>query len=209
MPRTITWDDWLDAGVVAGVGDERTTFVQERVDLMLAWVHDDSAFTLDPEVTVCDVLCVAAELLESIGEWDRALQIAEDAAAAGDAEVLGAHPTIISILLSAERVDDALDRAREILVAFRDDPNDVEPQIFERVGEAFEFADTLGDARTSTMAERLFTIGARHVTTDDDGRQWGMLLSGRYRVRRAQGKPIDVQDAETEELRRELGWEPL
>ncbi|MFV0319312.1 MAG: hypothetical protein ACK5IN_02890 [Microbacterium sp.] len=212
MPQRITWDDWLNAGVIDGRRDDGVAYrarVEERVQMLLAWATDGDAYIRDPDVTVCDTLCVAAEHLESIGEFDRALAIAEDAAAADDAEPLGAHPEIISILLSAGRVDDALERVSEILVAFRADPDDVDPQIFERVGETLEYGAS-DDARALAAAERFFTIGARHVSVfDDDDRAWGMLLSGRYRVRRAQEKPIDVGDAETEELRRELGWEPL
>lgn len=192
--------------------DGKRTLTLERVETLVTWARDRERFTLGEDVTSTHLLCVAADFLEGIGELDEALDLATEASIARDGRVFEAHPVLITIHLSAGRVDEALRLADEVRAALRSMPDIVDDMLVERIADLLEFADAPESdrARLLAAAERWYTIGARRATVfADDGRAWAIFLSGRFRVRRLQGKREDVQDAETRELRRELGWTSL
>lgn len=175
--------------------------LRERVDQLISWA-DREEYDLDETVSRGYLLSAAAEHLADLGELDRALELASRAAeaATGD-ERFEAYPGLISIRLARGERQDALALADEVRRAQVDDA-----LLVERLAEEFEHAGEL------ELAERWFVIALRRAeqtgfATDDAIRS--MALSGRYRVRRDAGKPIDVLDAETQRLREALGQPPL
>lgn len=175
--------------------------LQERVDQLISWAEGEE-YELDETVSRGYLLSAAAEHLADLGELDRALELASRAAeaATGD-ERFEAYPGLIAIRLARGERQEALALADEVRRAQLDDA-----LLVERLAEEFEHAGEL------QLAERWFVIALRRaeqtgIATDDAVRS--MALSGRFRVRRDAGKPIDVLDAETQRRREALGQPPL
>ncbi|WP_430645638.1 hypothetical protein [Agromyces sp. GXS1127] len=171
-----------------------------RADLLERWATDAAAFELDAGVRRAHLLHVAAEHLEMAGELDRALAMVRRAGEASDAEPDETTGTLVSILLALGRRDAAVEAAD----ALRGSGNGEWWRHLD-VAEAFELADELA------LAERWFVITLRVIERDPDHDVADRLipLSGRFRVRRDAGKPEDVLDAETSQLRELLGYEPI
>jgi len=171
-----------------------------RAELLEQWATDATAYELDDGIRRAHLLLVAAEHLEMAGELDRALAVARRAAEASDAEPHEATGRLVSILLALGDRDAALGMADEL----RGSGSEAWWRPLH-VAEAFEFADEL------ELAERWFVITLRIVERDPEHDVADRLiaLSGRFRVRRDAGKPEDVLDAETSQLRELLGYEPI
>jgi hypothetical protein len=171
-----------------------------RAELLERWATDAAAFELEDGVRRAHLLLVAAEHLEMAGELERARSLARRAAEASDAEPHEATGTLVSILLALGE--------RDAAVAAADGLRGAGSEEWWRhldVAESFELADELA------LAERWFVITLRIVERDPDHDVADRLipLSGRFRVRRDAGKPEDVLDADTSQLRELLGYEPI
>ena len=201
-PRTITIDDVeaLELSEVRGGAETRETRLRERVETFVDWAVDRERYVLDDSVTSAHLLLIAAEHLESLRELDRALDLAERAAASDDVAPFEATPTLVSIRLARGETAAAVSLADELRRGGTDDA-----LLVEQVAEAFEHAGELA------AAERWNVIGLRLLERlgDADAYQRSSFLSGRYRSRRDAGRPIDVLDTETERLRASLGQEPI
>ncbi len=172
----------------------------ERAELLERWATDATAYELADGIRRAHLLLVAAEHLEMAGELERALAAARRAAEASDAEPHEATGTIVAALLALGRRDDAVGEADALRGSGSGDW-----WRHLHVAEAFELADEL------ELAERWFVITLRIIERDPEHDVADRLiaLSGRFRVRRDAGKPEDVLDAETTQLRELLGYEPI
>jgi tetratricopeptide (TPR) repeat protein len=143
-----------------------------------------------------------AELLTMQAEFlaqDRQLDEARTAFAAAleDGGWTTLHPKVGLAVLALEQGDEAEADAllAELLTLYRDDQLD--PDACAEVGEALEKAGRL------KQAHRWFTMPLRELDAEELEEGDLSLLSGRYRVRRALGLPMDVFDEETDALREE------
>uniref|UniRef100_UPI003397E29E hypothetical protein n=1 Tax=Agromyces zhanjiangensis TaxID=3158562 RepID=UPI003397E29E len=129
-----------------------------------------------------------------------ALAAARRAADASDCEPSEATGRLVAILLALGERDAAIETADALRVS-----GTAPWWRHLHVAEAFEFADEF------ELAERWFAITLRLVERDPEHDVADRLiaLSGRSRVRRDAGKPEDVLDAETSQLRELLGYEPI
>ncbi|MFC9919519.1 hypothetical protein [Agromyces binzhouensis] len=196
MAQLITEDDLdeLELRVADGRGHVA------RADLLERWATDDAAFELAAGVRRAHLLLVAAEHFEMAGELDRALAVARRAAEASDAEPHEATGRLVAILLALGERDAALHTADALRGS-----GSGQWWRHLHVAESFEFADEL------ELAERWFVITLRLIERDPEHDVADRLiaLSGRFRVRRDAGKPEDVLDAESSQLRELLGYEPI
>ena len=179
-------------------GSNGTNHQVERAELLERWATDTEAFELGGDLRRAVLLLAAAEHLEMAGEHDRALDLARRAGEASDAEPHEATGALVSILLARGE--------RDAAVAATDGLRASQTEAWWRywdVAEAFELADELA------LAERWFVITLRAVERDPEYDVGDRLvaLTGRHRVRRDAGKPEDVLDLETNELRGLLGYE--
>jgi hypothetical protein len=154
-------------------------------ETVLGWA--DSA-QLSPPLTVGRLLIVAAEHLRLAGRLDDALATAQQARPG----TFDAHPTLVGIHLDRGEADAAAALADEVRTA---GPT---VELAQQLAEAFELGSEL------PAAERWYAIALR----DADEQARPDILLGRYRVRRDAGKPMDVLDAETEQLAARLGRRP-
>ncbi|GAA1818482.1 hypothetical protein [Agromyces neolithicus] len=179
-------------------GSNGTNHHVERAELLERWATDTGSFELDDDLRRATLLLASAEHLEMAGELDRALDLVRRAGAASDVEPHETVGALVSILLARGERDaaiaasDAL-RASQSAAWWR----------YWDVAEAFELADELA------LAERWFVITLRAIERDPEYDVGDRLvaLTGRHRVRRDAGKPEDVLDIETNELRGLLGYE--
>jgi hypothetical protein len=179
-------------------GSNGTNHQVERAELLERWATDTEAFELADDVRRAVLLLAAAEHFEMAGELDRALDLVRRADEASDAEPHETTGALVSILLARGE--------RDAAVAASDALRASQTEAWWRywdVAEAFELADELA------LAERWFVITLRAVERDPEYDVGDRLvaLTGRHRVRRDAGKPEDVLDLETNELRGLLGYE--
>ena len=178
-------------------GSNGTNHQVERAELLERWATDTEAFELGGDLRRAVLLLAAAEHFEMAGEHDRALDLARRAGEASDADPRGDRRTRLDPAGAWRarrrgRGDRGL-RASQTEAWWR----------YWDVAEAFELADELA------LAERWFVITLRAVERDPEYDVGDRLvaLTGRHRVRRDAGKPEDVLDLETNELRGLLGYE--
>jgi len=186
MTTLITDDDYLDLGW--GLEEDRG-----RADTLIAWVSDPE-YVLEEDVDPLRMLELAGEDLARLGEWEDAEKVAvlaEGIDPGGDRGAFVAALTRMEVAAAREdlevvrEVADGLRRRR-----LRDDDT------YLRIGELLEECGEL------TRAERWFTRGilmGEELGTDElDLRA---TRGGRWRVRRALGRPVDVMDEDGEVLR--------
>ncbi|PPL17334.1 hypothetical protein [Microterricola pindariensis] len=172
----------------------------EKAAIFESWATDADAYTLDDGVTPAQLLIVAAEHLQMGRDYDEAFRLALAAAGHPSAQRFEAHPTLISLHLELDQRAEALALADEVRTA-----GAPELGIYEAIASSFEIADELA------LAERWYAIALRaldKVNLESPADRLS-LLSGRYRVRRDAGKPLDVLDTETEQQRAAQGLAPL
>lgn len=205
MATLITEDDIDDlelrdfdeaSGSVTGGAAEHL----EKAAIFEEWATDADSYELGDGVTPAKLLIVAAEHLQLAHDTAEAFRLARAAKDHPSAQPFEAHPTLISLHLDDDELSAAVALADEVRAGSAD-----ELGIYQMIAESFELAGEL------TLAERWFAISIRvleraGVESPDDRMS---LLTGRYRVRRDAGKPLDVLDVETEQLRIERGLDPV
>ncbi|AMB58034.1 hypothetical protein [Microterricola viridarii] len=187
--------DEVAGSVTGGVAEHL-----EKAAIFEEWATDADAYTLDEGLTPAQLLVVAAEHLQMGRDYEEGFRVARAAAAHPSAQPFEAHPTLISLHLELDQRDEALALADEVRTGGAS-----ELGIYEMIASSFELADELA------LAERWYAIALRaldKVNLESPADRLS-LLSGRYRVRRDAGKPQDVLDAETEQLRAAQGMDPL
>ncbi len=187
--------DEVAGSVTGGVAEHL-----EKAAIFEAWATDSDAYRLEQGVTPAHLLIVAAEHLQLGRDYDEAFRLARAAAAHPSAQPFEAHPTLISLHLELDQREDALALADEVRTG-----GAPELGIYEMIAENFELADELA------LAERWYAIALRaldKVQLESPADRLS-LLTGRYRVRRDAGKPLDVMDTEVEQLRAAQGLDPL
>ena len=172
----------------------------EKAAIFEQWATDAENYRLDGGLTPAHLLVVAAEHLQMAHDTAEAFRLVEAARAHSSVKPFEAHPTLISLHLEQDDRTTALALADEVRTTGSDDLG-----IYQQIAEGFEIAGELA------LAERWYAIALRALdkvglesTSDRIA-----LLAGRYRVRRDGGKPLDVLDVETEQLRTEHGLDPL
>jgi hypothetical protein len=169
-------------------------FINDEVDFVATarWFED---LTGDPHpddaASTAMLLVLAGGYLALAGQHEAALQRYQQAVADGGVCTPDARCSLLAGLLEVGRDDEAAVLAAEIK---RDRLPD--PEVYQYVGEAYE---TRGDLATAT---HWFTAGLVRFLHDDDVADFAveLLATGRRRVRRAQGFPMDEYDELAEEM---------
>jgi hypothetical protein len=188
MPQRITFDDLL-AAEDAPPASDREGALRARAALFVSWATDDE-YELD-DVTERELLASAADHLISLGDLTGAADLADLMERYPDDGAFPAEFVRVEVAFLRGDHDAAL---AQIDVIRRARPSNA--SLAERVGELAEEHGHLD------VAERWFTMGARWLEDDEDAAFTRMmLLTGRARVRRAAGKPLDALDEENEDLR--------
>jgi hypothetical protein len=172
----------------------------EKAAIFEEWATDADRYVLGEGVTPASLLIVAAEHLQLGHDTTEAFRLALAASEHPSAQPFEAHPTLISLHLENDELEAAVALAAEVRTGGAD-----EIGIYEMIAESFEIAGEL------TLAERWFAIGLRALDRAgvESPADRLSLLTGRYRVRRDSGKPLDVLDVEAEQLRIERGLDPV
>lgn len=172
----------------------------EKAAILQAWATDSAAYTLDEAVTPAQLLVIAAEHLQLGHDTDNAFRLARAASEHPSAKRFEAHPTLIGLHLENGELEAAVALADEVRRNGAD-----ELGVYEMIASSFEFAGELA------LAERWFAIALRALDRVGLASEHDRvsLLAGRYRVRRDAGKPLDVLDVQSEQLRAERGLDPL
>ncbi len=172
----------------------------EKAAIFEQWATDADNFTLGGGVTPAHLLIVAAEHVYMAHDTVEAFRLARAASEHPSARPFEAHPILIGLYLESDDLDAAAALANEVRTGGAD-----EFGIHEMIAVCFE---SVGEF---TLAERWFAIGLRaleRVGAEGPEEQLS-LLTGRYRVRRAAAKPLDMLDLETEQLRIERGLDSV
>ena len=186
MTTLITDDDFTDLGW--GLDRDRG-----RADTLIAWVSDPQ-YLLAEDVDPLAMLELAGEDLARLGEWEDAEKVAVLAEALDPHGERGAFVAALTRMeVAAARKD--LEAVREVADGLRRrrlHDNDAYP----RIGELLEECGDL------VRAERWFTRGVlMGEAQGEDEPALQVTRSGRWRVRRALGHPIDAMDEQGEVLR--------
>lgn len=170
----------------------------EKAAIFEEWATDAENYTLDAGVTPAQLLVVAAEHLQLAHDTVEAFRLAFAAQQHPSARRFEAHPTLISLHLENDELEQAMALADEVRKTGAD-----ELGIYEMIAESFEISGELA------LAERWFAIALRALDKVgiENPSDRIALLTGRYRVRRDAQKPLDVLDVETEQLRTAAGLE--
>lgn len=171
-------EDELDLALGEAVDDGTPDRVVQ--ELLEAARHPE----LLDDVTPARVLITACETLTHFDRHDEAVDVARRAVGEEtDNENLPPRVWLAKSLVEAGHADEGLAEFRQ---ARRDDPDDW--ITYELAGETFEHA---GDER---QAIAWFTSGGKRSLNGGEFESAYMLLSGRRRVRQAQGFPEDPDD---------------
>lgn len=172
----------------------------EKAAIFEEWATDDEAYALEEGLTPAQLLIVAAEHLQLGHDYEESFRVARAAGEHPSAQPFEAHPTLISLHLELDQREQALRLADEVRAGGAS-----ELGIYEMIASSFELAGELA------LAERWYAIALRALdkVNLESPTDRMSLLSGRYRVRRDAGKPLDVLDTETQQLRAVQGLDPL
>lgn len=180
MARTLITDDDVDALGIGGA-------TREAVDLLLSWVRDTERFRLADDLPADYPLGLAAEYLIDLGEFDEAWSVSREMDAHPRAAPLAGHLVRIRACLVQGRRDEA----RAVADGMRRDPRlGDDPMLIEQVTELFELEEMWSDALRWT------SIGLRMLEAAgwDDTEQYHVMLTTRFRIRRAADLPWDLTD---------------
>ena len=172
----------------------------EKAAIFEEWATDADNYELGDGVTPAQLLIVAAEHLHLGHDTAEAFRLALAASEHPSVKPFEVHPTLIALHVDNDELDAAVALADEVRTGGAD-----ELGIYEMIAEVFEVAGAL------TLAERWYAIGLRlldRVGLKSPGDQLS-LLTGRYRVRRDAGKPLDALDVQTEQLHIENNLDSL
>jgi hypothetical protein len=204
VTRTITQHDVDDLELSAPTkGQSSDDMLRERIDVFVEWANDPE--TVLDGVTRASLLAVSAEHCVSIGEPERALELARISLATGDHDAFGAFPQIITALFELGRDGEVAEEVTAARAAVRDDPRAFDWTVMERIGEELAYFGQL------EAAERWFSLCVRTVDRGAAAAAADLALpralTFRWAVRRRAGKATDVMDLEAERAAAEQGWE--
>jgi len=170
---------------------------QERID-----AFGDHAATMAVGASGrAELLAMQAEFLAQDGQLEEARTVLTEALEDGGWTTM--HPKIGLLEIALAQGDEAEADAllADLLVLYRD--GQIEPDACVDVGEALEETGRL------KQAHRWFTMPLRELDAEELESEDFLLLSGRYRVRRALGLPMDLFDEETDAMREEYEEDEL
>lgn len=161
---------------------------REKAEQLIAWA-DGPAEALAADISPASLLATASAYLGYAGDQEARWELLQRADTIGD-QIDGVviHAHLVAALLERDEPDQAKARADDIRRSGR-----VRPSTCLFLAETFETHDDL------KAAERWYNIGLR-LDEDDASGDLPLLLSGRWRVRRALGRPGDAYDDEAAAL---------
>lgn len=168
---------------------------REKAEQLIAWA-DGPGDALSADISPASLLATASAYLGYAGDSEARWELLQRADTIGD-QIDGVviHAHLVAALLERGEPEQAKARAGDIRRSGR-----VRPSTSLFLAETFE---THADLKA---AERWFNIGLR-VDEDGDSGDVALLLSGRWRVRRALGRPRDAYDDEAAALATTQGTE--